>query len=303
MTSRGSGIDHRAVRSGVALAPLTTYKVGGEARWFAEPKDLEDLRSILEVVPPDTPTVVLGRGSNVVVSDDGIDGLVLRLGHGFSSLDIRADGTIVAGGGLPLPKLARAAAEAGRSGLGFYVGIPGSVGGAVRMNAGGHGSDTAAVLVSVVVVNMGTGELTTRSSADLDLGYRSSNLADSDIVVQASFTTTDGDQAILMAELREITRWRKEHQPGGTLNAGSVFKNPPNRAAGEIIDSLGLKGYAVGPVRVSEIHANFMVAEPEANATDIWTFVHNIQRTVHERTGIFLEPEVKFLGAFCEKHI
>lgn len=303
MTSRGSGIDHRAVRSGVALAPLTTYKVGGEARWFAEPKDLEDLRSILEVVPPDTPTVVLGRGSNVVVSDDGIDGLVLRLGHGFSSLDIRADGTIVAGGGLPLPKLARAAAEAGRSGLGFYVGIPGSVGGAVRMNAGGHGSDTAAVLVSVVVVDMGTGELTTRSSADLDLGYRSSNLADSDIVVQASFTTTDGDQAILMAELREITRWRKEHQPGGTLNAGSVFKNPPNRAAGEIIDSLGLKGYAVGPVRVSEIHANFMVAEPEANATDIWTFVHNIQRTVHERTGIFLKPEVKFLGAFCEKHI
>ena len=303
MTTRNSDFDHDGVRTDVPLAPLTTYKVGGEAKWFAEPKDLEDLRSILEVAPPDTPIVVLGRGSNVVVSDDGIDGLVLRLGHGFSSIEIRTDGTIVAGGGLPLPKLARAAAEAGRSGLGFYVGIPGSVGGAVRMNAGGHGSDTAAVLASVVVVDAGTGELTTRSSGDLSLGYRSSNLVDSDIVVQASFSTAESDQETLMAELREITRWRREHQPGGTLNAGSVFKNPADRAAGEIIDSLGLKGLAVGPVRVSEIHANFMVAQPVANATDIWTFVHNIQRTVHERTGILLEPEVKFLGAFYEKRI
>ncbi len=300
MTNRSSTIDHDAVRSGVLLAPLTTYKVGGEAKWFAEPKDLEDLRSILEAKPSDMPMVILGRGSNVVVSDDGIDGLVLRLGHGFSSLEIRTDGIVVAGGGLPLPKLARSAAEAGRTGLGFYVGIPGSVGGGVRMNAGGHGSDTAAVLASAVVVDAATGELTNRSSEDLGLGYRSSNLADSDIVVQASFSTEEGDRATLMAELREITRWRKEHQPGGTLNAGSVFKNPTDRAAGEIIDSLGLKGLAVGPVRVSDIHANFMVAEPEANATDIWAFVHKIQRTVHERTGILLEPEVKFLGAFYE---
>lgn len=303
MTQESLRIDHNAVRAGVLLGPLTTYKVGGEARWFAEPKDLEDLRSILEARPPGMEVVILGRGSNVVVSDDGIDGLVLRLGHGFSSADIGTDGTIVAGGGLPLPRLARFAAEAGRSGLGFFVGIPGSVGGAVKMNAGGHGSDTAAVLASVVVVDSETGELTTRSSEDLDLGYRSSNLADSEIVVQASFSSAPGDPAALLAELRDITRWRKEHQPGGTLNAGSVFKNPADRSAGEIIDSLGLKGLTVGPVRVSEIHANFMVAEPDANATDIWTFVHNIQRTVHERTGILLEPEVKFLGTFHEDRI
>lgn len=171
------------------------------------------------------------------------------------------------------------------------------------MNAGGHGSDTAAVLVSAVVVDTTTGELTIRPSETLDLGYRTTNLATTDIVVQASFRTDEGDPDALMAELREITRWRKEHQPGGTLNAGSVFKNPPDRSAGEIIDSLGLKGFAVGPVSVSGIHANFMIAEPDANATAIWTFVHNIQRMVHERTGIRLEPEIKFLGAFPDNDV
>lgn len=303
MTPSVPGPAHNAVRANVPLAPLTTYKVGGRAKWFAEPQDLEELRSILEVTLPHTPVVVLGRGSNVVVSDEGIDGLVLRLGQGFSSLELGTDGVLVAGGGLPLPRLARAAAEAGRAGLGFYVGIPGSVGGAVRMNAGGHGSDTAAVLVSAVVVDTTTGELTIRPSETLDLGYRTTNLATTDIVVQASFRTDEGDPDALMAELREITRWRKEHQPGGTLNAGSVFKNPPDRSAGEIIDSLGLKGFAVGPVSVSGIHANFMIAEPDANATAIWTFVHNIQRMVHERTGIRLEPEIKFLGAFPDNDV
>lgn len=297
------GLAHNAVRANVPLAPLTTYKVGGHAKWFAEPQDLEELRSILEVTPPDTALVILGRGSNVVVSDDGVDGLVLRLGQGFSSLELAPDGVIVAGGGLPLPRLARASAEAGRSGLGFYVGIPGSVGGAVRMNAGGHGSDTAAVLISAVVIDGTTGELTIRRCNELGLGYRTSNLTATDIVVQASFRTGTDDPDALLTELREITRWRKEHQPGGTLNAGSVFKNPPERAAGEIIDTLGLKGFAVGPVSVSEIHANFMIAEPEANATAIWLFVHDIQRIVHERTGIRLEPEIKFLGAFPESDV
>jgi UDP-N-acetylmuramate dehydrogenase len=291
-------IDHSAVSDGVPLGPFTTYRVGGNARWFAEPMDLEELRSVLKATPKTTKIVVLGRGSNVVVSDKGIDGLVVRLGGSFAAVDIRDDGSVVCGGALPLPQLARAAAAAGRSGLGFYVGIPGSVGGAVRMNAGGHGSDTAAVLTSIVVVDTKSGELSIRSVKDLALTYRSSNVGPTEIVVQATFHTESGDTQELEDEIRSITRWRKDNQPGGTYNAGSVFRNPPDQHSGAIIDSLGLKGTRIGPVKVSEIHANFMVADSDATAQDIWRFVHTIQNLVQTRTGILLEPEIVFLGAF-----
>lgn len=293
-------VDHDLVRENVVLGPMTTYKVGGPARWFVEPADLEELRSVLMTKPADVRVVVLGRGSNVVVSDAGFDGLVVKLGTRFSAVDIRADGDVVAGGGTPLPRLARTAATAGRSGLGFFVGIPGSVGGAIRMNAGGHGSDTASVLVSAVVLDIGTSEMTTRPAGSLGFGYRTSNLTEADIVVQARFTSQPGDTEVLETELRSITRWRKENQPGGTLNAGSVFKNPPDLAAGAIIDDLGLKGTALGPVSVSTVHANFLVAESDAKAADIHRFVHSIRATVQERTGRLLEPEIRFIGDFDE---
>jgi len=293
-------IQHTAISESVSLAPYTTYKVGGAARWFAEPEDLEELRSVLASLPADIPIFVLGRGSNVVISDSGFNGLILKLGRSFAAIDVRDDGTVVAGGAAALPMLARAAASAGRAGLSFYVGIPGSVGGAVQMNAGGHGSDTAAVLESVVVVDTGSGDINRRPADSLGLGYRSSNLSPSDIVAQATFTTTDGNPDELEDQLRGITRWRKEHQPGGTLNAGSVFKNPSVGHAGKIIDDLGLKGYAVGPVSVSTVHANFMVADRDAKAIDIFRFVHNIQACVREKTGTTLEPEIKFIGDFDE---
>jgi UDP-N-acetylmuramate dehydrogenase len=291
-------IDHASVRTDVPLAPLTTYKVGGNARWFIEPDDLEELRSVLLAKPDDVDLMVLGRGSNVVVSDEGFDGLVVKLGSRFAAIEAKPDGRIVAGGGTPLPVLARTAADAGRSGLGFFVGIPGSVGGAVRMNAGGHGSDTASVLSTAVVLDAATVELSTRPVGLLDLTYRSSNLSESDIVVQATFHTERGTQRELQNELREITRWRKENQPGGTLNAGSVFKNPNDAPAGAIIDDLGLKGESLGPVSVSMVHANFLVAEPQANAADIHRFVHTIRKTVYEATGRLLEPEIRFVGNF-----
>lgn len=293
-------IEHSAVREGVTLAPYTTYKVGGPARLFAEPDDLEDLRSILLATPNGMPVFILGRGSNVVISDAGFDGLVLRLGRSFAAIEVRDDGLIVAGGATPLPKLARAAAVAGRSGLSFFVGIPGSVGGAVRMNAGGHGSDTSTVLVSVIIVDSETGDIRQRTSESLELGYRSSNLGVTDIIAQATFATSNGDPTALEGQLREVTRWRKEHQPGGTLNAGSVFKNPAGAYAGQIIDELGLKGHSVGPVSVSAVHANFMVANSGAKAIDIYRFVHNIQARVREHTGKQLEPEIRFVGVFEE---
>jgi len=292
-------IDHAAVRSDVPLAPFTTYKVGGSARLFAEPEDLEELRSILELVSFGTEIVVLGRGSNVVISDSGIDGLVLRLGGAFAAIDPSGVDRIVAGAGAALPKLARTAASAGMAGLGFYVGIPGSVGGAVAMNAGGHGSDTADVLTEAVVVDLRTGSLTKRDVEALGLSYRHSDLTGFEIVVQATFATTLGDPTELEHELRVITRWRKEHQPGGTLNAGSVFKNPDQGAAGAIIDGCGLKGLAVGPVRVSPIHANFLVASSDATARDIYRFVLEIRERVLAMTGIGLEPEIRFIGSFA----
>jgi UDP-N-acetylmuramate dehydrogenase len=273
-------------------------KVGGPARYFAEPADLSELRDLLIQVPPSMDVVVLGRGSNVVISDKGIDGLVLRLGRSFQAVDVKPDGKIVAGAGVPLPKLARLAAQQGRAGLGFYVGIPGSVGGAVVMNAGGHGAETVEVLDHAVILDIETVEVVQKNPRDLGLSYRHSDLADSEIVLQATFITHDGDPGELESELRAITRWRKENQPGGTLNAGSVFKNPPGGHAGAIIDSLGLKGEQIGAVQVSPVHANFMVAASDATADDIFRFVYKIRDIVGYSTGIELEPEVRFLGDF-----
>jgi UDP-N-acetylmuramate dehydrogenase len=166
------------------------------------------------------------------------------------------------------------------------------------MNAGGHGSETAQVLDHAVVLDARTAEVVKMNPEDLALSYRHSNLADTDIVVQATFVTAAGDRAALDEELRSITRWRKEHQPGGTFNAGSVFKNPPGDHAGAIIDRLGLKGEQFGAVSVSGVHANFMVAASDATASDIFRFVYKIKTIVREETGIELEPEIKFLGDF-----
>jgi UDP-N-acetylmuramate dehydrogenase len=291
-------IEHPAVVPDVPVAQMTTYKVGGQAAYFSEPANLSELRDVLSAVESDTPIVVLGRGSNVVIADSGIDGLVIRLGRSFQEAAVSPDGSIVAGGGMALPKLARFAADEGRAGLGFYVGIPGSVGGAIRMNAGGHGSDTAHVLDHAVILNARTAEMVKMTPADLALSYRHSDLTDSDIVVQATFTTSAGDRQSLERELRTITRWRKDNQPGGTLNAGSVFKNPPGDHAGAIIDRLGLKGEGVGAISVSTVHANFMVADSDATAADIYQFVQKIRAIVRDETGIELEPEIRFLGDF-----
>ncbi len=286
----------------VVLGPLTTYKFGGPARYFADVETEADLAQILaargsETVQP--PLLVLGRGSNVVVSDAGFDGLVLRLGGDFAAVAIGDDGTVTAGGAVSLPILARTAVKAGRGGLEFYVGIPGTVGGAVMMNAGCHGSDTAERLRTARVLEAATGEVTDRTPADLGLAYRHSNLAAGDIVIAATFTTVAITPAEGEARMREITRWRREHQPGGTLNAGSVFKNPESVPAGKLIDDCGLKGFAVGGASVSARHANFFVADDTASAQDVFDLVASVRRTVARATGIVLEPEVRFVGRFA----
>jgi UDP-N-acetylmuramate dehydrogenase len=280
----------------VPLAPLTTYKLGGAARHLATAEHARDLLRIAHLLKEEpVPVVVLGRGSNVLVSDRGFDGLVVRLGTGFSWVDIGEN--VASGSATPLPLLARTAAKAGRSGLEFYVGIPGSVGGAVMMNAGCHGSDTKDVLLTVEIVDLGDATRQQVDAAALDLSYRHSNLGPLQVVVHAVFASEAGDPSVCEHRIREITRWRKAHQPGGVLNAGSVFKNPPGDSAGRLIDRAGLKGLTVGGARVSPLHANFIEAGRDATARDVYRLIRSVQATMGEH-GVHLEPEVRLLGNF-----
>jgi UDP-N-acetylmuramate dehydrogenase len=280
------------------LGALTTYKFGGPAAWYGEPGTKADLVRIVKA-GAGLPLFVLGRGSNVVVADSGFAGVVVRLSGEFMEMAFSGE-DVVAGAAVSLPRLARACAGEDRGGLEFYVGIPGSVGGAVMMNAGGHGSDTAEWLVEASVLDTVTGRESREGPTSLDLRYRHSRLKRTDIVLDARFRTLprarrEGEQL-----MREITSWRKTHQPGGTLNAGSVFKNPAGDAAGRLIDSCGLKGFTVGGVSVSERHANFFVAGDEATAQDVFGLVAEVRRLVAERTGVELQPELEFLGDFSD---
>ncbi|HLE39090.1 MAG TPA: UDP-N-acetylmuramate dehydrogenase [Acidimicrobiia bacterium] len=299
MTARELLAAAARLREDVPLAPLTTYRFGGPARYLVEAETEEDLVAAARLAAEEhLPVFVLGRGSNVVVSDRGFAGVVIRQGTGFARRTMDRGGVISAGAAVPLPVLAREAARAGRGGLEFFVGIPGSVGGAVRMNAGCHGSDTGSRLITARIVSLRSGAVGERAPTDLELSYRHSNLSDEDVVVSARFHTDPVDPQEAELRIREITRWRKETQPGGTLNAGSVFKNPAGDAAGRIIDSLGLKGLRVGAVEVSMRHANFFVADAGATAADVYALVGEVQRRVHESTGIVLEPELRFVGEF-----
>jgi UDP-N-acetylmuramate dehydrogenase len=229
------------------------------------------------------------------VADEGFPGLVIRLGAAFSGIGLEGY-DVTAGSTAPLPAVARAAARAGIGGFAWMVGVPGSVGGAIRMNAGCFGSDISATLTSATVFDLRTGVATEREPASFDYQYRSSNLNSHEIVLAGQFAGSPGDPEEIEDAMREITRWRRDHQPGGTHNAGSVFKNPAGDAAGRIIDDLGLKGTRVGQVSVSTKHANFFVAETGATARDIHGLVMLIQSLVHERTGIWLVPEMVFVG-------
>ncbi len=289
------------VRRDAPLAPLTTYRFGGPAAYLADVASEGELRRVLEAVaaaPRSLPLFVLGRGSNVVVSDAGFEGLVVRLVGDFLDVTVTDDGDVEAGGGAPLPRVARTAVAHDRGGLEFYVGIPGTVGGAIRTNAGGHGTDTASCLVNAALLDTVRGRISSATPTSLELRYRHSRLRSSDVVLTARFRTVAQPSAEGERRMREITRWRKEHQPGGTFNAGSVFKNPPGDAAGRLIDSLGLKGFRCGQVAVSSRHANFFEAGEGATGQDVFDLVAAVRARVAEATGLWLEPEIQFVGEF-----
>jgi UDP-N-acetylmuramate dehydrogenase len=279
----------------VPIGPLTTYRVGGPAAALVRAESPADLQLVADAIAGTRlPVLVLGKGSNVLVHDDGFAGVVVMLGAGFAEVEID-DTRVRVGAAASLPVVARRTAAAGLTGFEWAVGVPGSMGGAVRMNAGGHGSDMAASLVSADVVDLCGGGLSTRSADDLDLAYRSSSIAGTDVVVAAELELRPGDATVAEAEIAEIVRWRREHQPGGH-NAGSVFVNPPGDSAGRLIDAAGRKGTRVGTAEVSTKHANFIQADDGGSAADVYDLMATIIDEVAAETGITLLVETRLIG-------
>ncbi|HXR54962.1 MAG TPA: FAD-binding protein [Acidimicrobiales bacterium] len=295
------------VERDVALGPLTTYRVGGPAALFVEARteaDLGKVRAALRDAP--APLLVVGKGSNLLVADAGFPGLAVRLaaadpsdfiGFSVEPPEGAGDGTLVlrAGAALGLPVLARRAVEAGARGLEWAVGVPGSVGGALRMNAGGHGSDIAASLRRYGWMDLASDRGGEDGIDRLAPSYRSSSIGPAEVVLWAEFAATVGPVDEGRAEIAEIVRWRRANQPGGS-NAGSVFANPPGSSAGALVDRAGLKGLRLGTACVSTKHANFIQADEGGSADDVWRLIGRVRAAVEESTGARLETEVRLVG-------
>jgi UDP-N-acetylmuramate dehydrogenase len=277
------------------LGPRTTYRVGGPAALLLDAAGPDDLAAARDaVVATGIPVLVVGKGSNLLVADRGFPGLAVVLGDAFATVEV--DGTLVTtGGAAALPVVARQSVAAGLTGFEWAVGVPGSIGGAVRMNAGGHGADLAAGLVGIRVVDLAGGEDGVVPADRLDLGYRRSNLRSTTVVVDATVALAPGDRAAGEATLAEIVRWRRANQPGGP-NAGSVFTNPDGDSAGRLIDAAGLKGFRIGTAAVSEKHANFIQADAGGRADDVHALVVEVRRRVRLTSGFDLHPETVLVG-------
>lgn len=277
------------------LGPRTTYRVGGAAALFVELNDDAEIALVRRAVAETgIEVVIVGKGSNMLVADAGFGGLAVCLGDAFS--DVAIDGTMVrAGGAAALPVVARRTVAAGLTGFEWAVGVPGSIGGAVRMNAGGHGSDMASCLIGVRVVDLRTGEDGAVSVSELELGYRQSTLSAHQLVVSADLQLSPGDPATGAEMLAEVVAWRRANQPGGP-NAGSVFTNPPGDSAGRLIDSVGAKGMRVGSACVSTKHANFIQADTGGRADDVHALMLLLIDRVRAATGVVLRPETRLVG-------
>ncbi|WP_195210247.1 UDP-N-acetylmuramate dehydrogenase [Actinomarinicola tropica] len=283
-------------RHDAPLGPLTTYRVGGAAAALVDVDSVDDLRAVADALRGlDVPVLVVGRGSNLLVADAGFEGVALTLGEGLAHIDVEAT-TVRAGGAASLPVVARRTAAAGLAGFEWAVGVPGSVGGAVRMNAGGHGSDMAAVLRSIHVIDLRGGEDVAVPASALELRYRHSNVRPSQVVVEAVLELSPGDRGASEREISDIVRWRRAHQPGGQ-NAGSVFTNPPGDSAGRLIDAAGAKGFRIGTAAVSDKHANFIQADDGGSADDVLAVMAEVRRRVLDHAGVLLEPETRIVGA------
>lgn len=283
------------VRTGAPLGALSTYRVGGRAAVLVELGSKSDLLRLAAVTAGESLEVlVVGLGSNLLVSDSGFDGLALRLGPAFGHATITGPG-VLAGAAAALPVLARQCAVAGLGGFGWAVGVPGSVGGAVRMNAGGHGSDMRSVLRRVEIVDLLSGEVGHPELEELALGYRTSALQDHHVVVEVELTLWESERRREEQLIREIVAWRRANQPGGATT-GSVFENPPGDAAGRLVEAAGCKGLRVGSAAVSSRHANFIQADAGGSAHDVLSLMTEVARRVESHSGVRLRPETRLVG-------
>lgn len=278
-----------------SLAEITWFRAGGTAEVLATPADEADLAYLLGRVPAEVPVVVIGLGSNLLVRDGGVPGVVIRLGRGFASITVEPEHRVRAGTAVPDVKVARAAAEAGIAGLAFYRGIPGSIGGALRMNAGAHGRETRDVLVEARAVDR-TGRVHVLSLADMAMTYRHSGVPADWIFTEALFQGTPGDPAEIARQMEEVAAYREANQPIKERTGGSTFKNPPGRSAWRLVDEAGCRGYRVGGAKVSEMHCNFLINDKGASAEDIETLGETVRARVLASSGVKLEWEIIRLG-------
>ncbi|MCU4180750.1 UDP-N-acetylmuramate dehydrogenase [Bosea sp. BH3] len=279
------------------LSALTWFRVGGPAQLLFTPADEEDLAYFLSRLPAEVPITVIGLGSNLIVRDGGIPGVVIRLGgKGFAEITVEPGDRLRSGTAVPDVKVARAAADASLGGLAFYRGIPGSIGGALRMNAGAHGGETTDVLVEARGVTR-KGEIVTLSHADMGFTYRNSAAATRDIIfTSALFQGRPGEREAILAEMDRVTEAREAAQPIKERTGGSTFKNPEGGKAWQLIDAAGCRGLRVGGAQVSEMHCNFLINTGGATAADVEGLGEEVRRRVKDHSGYELQWEIKRLG-------
>ncbi|MFI4996069.1 MAG: UDP-N-acetylmuramate dehydrogenase [Hyphomicrobiales bacterium] len=282
------------------LAPISWFRTGGAAELLFTPADLDDLQLFLaalkEIAPSrDIPILTIGLGSNLLVRDGGVEGVVIRLGEGFMRVTSEPGDRLRAGAGAPDMKVALGAAKFGLAGLSFYRGIPGTVGGALRMNAGAYGGETKDVLIEAKAVDR-SGGIVTLSNAEMGFTYRRSAAPEDLIFVEALFQARRGDTETIRAEMQEITGKRSSTQPVNTHTGGSTFKNPQGQKSWQLIDAAGCRGLRIGDAQVSELHCNFLINHGKASASQIEALGEEVRRRVRENSGVELEWEIKRVG-------
>nr|WP_205800085.1 UDP-N-acetylmuramate dehydrogenase [Microvirga terricola] len=276
-------------------APLSWFRTGGPAQVLFTPADADDLSYFLKHLDPAIPVLVVGLGSNLLIRDGGWEGVIVRLAKGFSDIAVESGHRVRAGAGAADVKVARTAAEAGIAGLSFLRGIPGTIGGALRMNGGAYGGETKDVLVEAMGVTR-SGEEVRFTNVEMGFTYRHSSVPDDVIFTEALFEGCPGDPAEILSEMNAITEARSSTQPVNTRTGGSTFKNPPGRKAWELVDAAGCRGLRRGDAQVSEMHCNFLINHGSASAADIEGLGEEVRRRVLETSGVQLEWEIKRVG-------
>lgn len=285
------------IKENEPMSNHTTIKIGGPAEIFIEPSSIENLQKTMEYIHQyQMKWRAIGRGSNLLVSDKGIEGVVIKLGAGLNQLEIKGT-EVKVGGGYSLVSLATSISRQGLSGLEFAGGIPGSVGGAVYMNAGAHGSDISRILTQALIL-FDDGKLEWLTNEEMEFSYRTSVLQKKrpGIVVEAIFQLKKGNREIIIAEIQKNKEYRKVTQPWNYPCAGSIFRNPLPNYAGKLVEESGLKGYSIGNAQISEMHGNFIINAGHATAEDVLALIDFVKKSIDEKFGVKMETEVEIIG-------